>query len=169
MLTREATHALANALNGEGVRFLLVGGIAVVAHGYARFTSDLDMVLDLAAENVRRALACFTALGYRPGLPVALEDFADARKRQERLTGKDMVVFPLWRDSAIGPAVVDLFIAEPFPFAAAWDDAVWQQHADGTRFPYVDLRRLIAMKRAAGRPRDLLDVDELERLHGRHA
>jgi len=48
------------------VRYLVVGGLAVVAHGHARFTGDLDLVLDLDPANALRAVETLAALDYRP-------------------------------------------------------------------------------------------------------
>jgi hypothetical protein len=140
--------------------------LAVIAHGYLRTTTDLDIVLDLEADNARRALQCFEALGFRPRIPVPILDFADAAKRGEWAASREMVVFSLWRDGASGPLVVDLFVEEPFPFAEAWRAAFWSEYMGGVRFPCVDLARLRAMKRAAGRPKDLLDLAELGKIHG---
>ncbi len=165
MLTQHTIISIVRELNADQVRYLLVGGLAVIAHGYLRATSDLDIVLDLEPANARRALGCFERLGYRPRVPVPMSDFADPMKRRTWIETKDMVVFSLWKDDALGPIVIDLFITEPFPFADAWPQVLWQQHQDGTRFPIVDLPRLLAMKQAAGRPKDLLDIAELRRLH----
>lgn len=41
-------------LNEQGGRYLVVGGLAVVLHGHARLTVDLDRVVDLAPEAARR-------------------------------------------------------------------------------------------------------------------
>ena len=54
------------ALNDANVRYLIVGGLAVVAHGYVRFTQDIDLVVQLERENVLRAMNALTAIGYRP-------------------------------------------------------------------------------------------------------
>ena len=59
------------ALNDAEVRYLIVGGLAVVLHGYVRFTQDIDLVIQLERENVLRAMNAFTAIGYRPLVPVA--------------------------------------------------------------------------------------------------
>lgn len=166
MLTRDGIVAVANALNSAGVRYLFVGGFAVIAHGFLRTTTDLNIVLDLEPGNARHALQCFEGLGFRPRIPVPILDFADAAKRRAWAEQKEMVVFSLWRDGASGPLVVDLFVEEPFPFAEAWRDAFWVDYMGGVRFPCVDLARLREMKRAAGRPKDLLDLDELGKIHG---
>ena len=166
MLTRDGILAVASALNAAGIRYLFVGGLAVIAHGYLRTTTDLDIVLDLEPDNARRALQCLEGIGFRPRLPVPILDFADAAKRREWAEQKDMVVFSLWRETDLCPLVIDLFVDEPFPFAAAWEAALWSQSIGGVRFPCVDLARLREMKRAAGRPKDLLDLDELGKIYG---
>ena len=69
------------SLNNQGIRYLAVGGIAVIAHGYARLTMDLDLVVSLDDENIHKALVVFSDLGYRPRIPVPMDEFADSRKR----------------------------------------------------------------------------------------
>jgi hypothetical protein len=51
------------ALNDINVHYLIVGGLAVVAHGYVRFTQDIDLVVQLDRENVLRAMNALTAIG----------------------------------------------------------------------------------------------------------
>lgn len=58
-------------LLGAGrVRFVLVGGLALVLHGLDRLTADVDLVIDLSAESARAAVHALTAAGYRPLAPV---------------------------------------------------------------------------------------------------
>jgi hypothetical protein len=54
-MTTEGVTAIFRALAEARVRYLVVGGLAVVAHGYVRFTADVDLVLDLESGNVERA------------------------------------------------------------------------------------------------------------------
>ena len=71
------------ALNDANVRFIIVGGLAVVAHGYVRYTADIDLVLDLKPENVLRAMEALKLIGYRPLLPVEPTDFANEQTRNQ--------------------------------------------------------------------------------------
>jgi hypothetical protein len=80
------------ALNDAEVRYLIVGGLAVVAHGYVRATVDMDIVLDLESENVLRAMAALKEIGYRPLVPV---DAAGEQKRRLSRDEKHMVVFQM--------------------------------------------------------------------------
>jgi hypothetical protein len=54
--------ALLETLNGQGVRFVVIGGVAVGAHGYIRATADLDLVPDPDPENLDRLIAALDSL-----------------------------------------------------------------------------------------------------------
>ena len=58
--------AIFRALQEAEARYLVVGGLAVVAHGYIRMTKDLDLLLDLSSESLKRSLTVLQGLGYRP-------------------------------------------------------------------------------------------------------
>lgn len=62
--------SIVRALNEAGIHYLIAGGLAVNAHGYLRFTNDIDMVIQLITENINRAFAALADLGYKPVVPV---------------------------------------------------------------------------------------------------
>jgi hypothetical protein len=160
-----SVEALIRGLNAAGVRYLIVGGLAVVAHGYLRLTKDVDLVLTFADGNAGRALDALATMGYRPAVPVQMNDFLDAAKRREWIDTKNARVFPLVSD-AHRFTPVEIFLEEPFDFEAVYRRAVREEVAPGVAATFVDRETLLAMKRAAGREQDLADVAELERLHG---
>jgi hypothetical protein len=150
------------ALNAQDVRYLVVGGVAVVLHGHLRTTADLDLVVELVPDNARRAISALAGLGFRPCAPVSAEVFADGAVRASWIHEKELTVFSLW--SAQLPAIeVDLSVKEPFEFAAAYARAV-RVVLDSTIATVVSLDDLIALKQAAGRPLDLADVEALRAL-----
>jgi hypothetical protein len=150
------------SLQRDDVRYLVVGGVAVVLHGHPRFTADLDLVVALDPGNAARALAALGRLGYRPRDPVDAAQFADPSVRQRWMDEKGLTVFTLW--SPAHPATeVDLFVREPFPFDEAWARATTID-LGGVRVPVASIEDLVALKRAAGRPKDLEDVRVLEAL-----
>jgi len=152
--------AIFAALGRAQVRYLVVDGVAVVLHGHPRFTADLDLVLALEEANIRSALGALGALGYSPGAPFAADDLADPERRSEWVRAKGITVFSL--SSAEHPATeVDLFVEEPFPFEQAYPRAVWADLGE-TRVPIASIADLVEMKRRAGRPQDLEDVQHLE-------
>lgn len=150
------------ALNARDVRYLVAGGVAVVLHGYTRLTEDLDLVVDLAEAQARAAIDALTGLGLKPRAPVDPHAFADPRIREAWRRDRGMKVFTLHHpDNPM--LVVDLFVEPPADFEGLWARAI-QVPLATTSVKIVSVNDLIAMKRHAGRPRDLLDIAELERV-----
>jgi hypothetical protein len=54
--------SLCKALNAEGVRYVLIGGFAVILHGFVRATKDIDLLVDASAENVQRLKRAMASL-----------------------------------------------------------------------------------------------------------
>src|SRR5688572_26881345 len=153
-------------LAAADVRFVVVGGVAVVIHGHARLTVDIDLVLDLDPENVRRAIDSLTARGLRPLLPVNASDFANADIRRQWVENRNLQVFTL-RDPNNSLLTVDLFAEEPIPFNELWSRADTVM-LGGNPIRVASIEDLVAMKRAAGRPQDLLDIEKLEAIARRN-
>ncbi|MEO6786264.1 MAG: nucleotidyl transferase AbiEii/AbiGii toxin family protein [Chthoniobacteraceae bacterium] len=61
----------------SGVRFVLVGGLAVALHGYVRLTEDVDILLDPSDDNLRRFLACLSCFGEGYARELSPADFTD--------------------------------------------------------------------------------------------
>lgn len=153
--------AIVTALNRAGVRYLVVGGVAVAAHGFLRFTADIDIVLDPDTEAMRRAVGALSGLGYRPRAPVDFVDLADPRMRRAWVAEKGLTVFSLF--SREHPATeVDLFVEVPFDFERAYADAARFEVAPGVTATFVGRSDLIEMKRRSGRPEDLADLEGLQ-------
>ena len=159
--------AILRALNDAGARYLVVGGLAVVAHGYVRFTADLDLVLDMEEDNLERATAALSTLGYSPRAPVRLEEFCRKEKRKRWEHEKGLTVFSLW--SSRHPFTeIDLFIDSPFEdFQVALDRAARKEVVHGVEAVVVGLDDLLDLKRRAGRQRDMDDILKLEGLRNR--
>ena len=152
--------AIADALEKADVRYLVAGGLAVNAHGYLRFTKDVDLVIQLEAENLRRGLSALSVLGYRPAIPVSLDQFADARQRESWVRDKGMQVFQLW--SEMHPETsVDIFVTEPFDFDSEYAQAVVKPLRDNLPVRFVSIPTLIRMKQLANRPQDQIDIEHL--------
>lgn len=146
-------------LERAGIRYLVVGGVAVVLHGYLRTTVDLDLVVQLTRDNVDRALTALADLGFQPQVPVPLRSFADPQIRQKWMQEKNMTVFSLWHPAHPGFAV-DLFVEEPFDFDSVYSRAL-RVPLEGLEVTVISREDLVAMKRAAGRTRDLDDIKGL--------
>ena len=158
-----SVEAVVAALNAAEVRYLIVGGLAVNAYGYLRATRDLDLVIQLESANLRRGLECLFEIGYRLAIPVSVEDFADASKREAWRVEKGMIVLKLWSDDH-RRTPVDVFVYEPFDFSEEFEKAYVSELQPGIFARIVSLEALIEMKLVAGRPHDLMDIEELRRV-----
>jgi predicted nucleotidyltransferase len=147
------------ALAGAEVRFVVVGGVAVVLHGHPRLTADLDLVIDLEVGPAGRAMQVLTELGLVPRLPVPASAFADPATRDRWVAERNLMVFTLTEPG--GMLEVDLFAQSPLPFEALWSQAVTVP-VGKTEVRIAALDDLIAMKRKSGRPQDLADITALE-------
>lgn len=154
-----------NALNHAGVRYIVVGGLAVIAHGFIRVTNDIDLVLSFDTQNLVKGVKALEALGLRPRIPVSAEAFADQSLREKWAVEKNMIVFQMSffdRDDA----PIDIFIRPPFDFENEYARAFHEEIAPGVTVPFVHVDRLIAMKQEAGRPQDIEDIRRLRDLRG---
>src|SRR5208283_1148005 len=124
--------AIVRALNEAEVQYLIVGGLAVVAHGYVRFTADVDLVLLVDRDNLLRAVAALKSLDYRARAPVKFDEFVDPANRRKWASEKGMTVFSLL--SPRHPATeIDLFLEPPTDFPSAYASAVRQEIAPGLK------------------------------------
>jgi len=154
------------SLQRAQVRFLVVGGVAVVAHGVVRYTNDLDLVFAFDEDNLRKGVQTLEGLGFKAGIPTTAAAFADPENRRHWAQEKNMLVFQMAL-FAEDDLPIDIFIEPPFDFEQEYLNAVRCELAPDLFVPVVSVDRLIAMKRLAGRSRDLEDVANLERLRSK--
>lgn len=152
--------AIVGALNDGSVRYLVAGGLAVNAHGYIRFTQDVDLVISLDPANILRAFDMLGTLGYKPSVPITAGQFANAELRREWIRDKFMRVLNFYSDRH-RETTVDVFVDEPFDFEREYPVAMQGDLAPGLSVRFVSLPTLIAMKAEANRPRDLDDLQHL--------
>lgn len=154
-----------SALNGAGVRYVVVGGLAVVLHGYPRYTADLDIVLDLEPVAAGKAMEALKRIGLKARAPVDPVAFADPAQRESWITDKFLTVFSLY--SPANPLLVlDLFVREPMPFEGLWSRSRTID-LGSLKVQVASIDDLIVMKRAVARPQDLADIEALEALKKR--
>ena len=156
----------ASALNSAEVRFIVVGGVAVIAHGYGRVTRDIDLVIELQPDAITNAFRALETLGYSPRVPITAAQFADPGLRIRWIREKGMKV-PDFHSDAHRETPVDLFITEPFNFQEEYCTALLQESSPGVAVRILRLDSLLRMKAEAGRGQDFADIDELNLLHGR--
>lgn len=163
---------LLHVLSAHGVRHVLVGGVAAIFHGYSGATFDADVVPDRDGDNLARLAAALRALdavvyadprrsdlGHDGAPPDATEiDLDEPESFRRRLS---------WFFSTrCGRLDVLLVIDGPGDYVSLARHAV-RTSVDDVPVLVVSLDDLIESKEAAGRPKDLVALDELRRLRQR--
>jgi hypothetical protein len=153
---------LFRALEEEKVRYLLVGGVAVNLHGAERLTMDVDLMLSLDAENLRRFLVVARRLTLKPVLPVTLEQFCDAKTVESWIGEKRMLAFQLRSPDARAPSI-DILVKPVIPFEPAYGRRATMR-VEEVAIDVAAVEDLIALKSRTGRLIDKSDIQALHRL-----
>jgi predicted nucleotidyltransferase len=147
---------IAGLLQSQGVRFIVIGGWAAIIHGAARGTSDVDLVYARDPDNIHRLVEALRAWqpylrGVPPGLPFRWDDATVAAGLNFTLTTTHGDLDLLGEVTGGGRYEALL------PFTQ-------EVTAFGITCRVVTLEQLIQLKRAAGRPKDLEAIAELQAL-----
>ncbi len=127
------------------VKFVIVGGHAVSAHGRPRVTGDLDVFVEASETNARRLRRVLVEFGFGDDAP------------DERVLARKGKVFMI----GVPPFRIDVLTSiSGVGFATAWRDRVRLPLEMG-RLPFISRAHLIRNKRASGRAKDLADLDVL--------
>ena len=132
-------------LTAHGAEFVIVGAHALAYHGAPRFTGDLDILVRPTEENGRKVLAAIAGFGF-PTAPLTAADFLGGTKVVE-----------------MGTVPVQIHIMSAID-GVTWDE-VWEGSESGpfgTREArFIGREAFLRNKRAAGRLKDLADIDAL--------
>lgn len=146
MLVNSDFKELLSILNGKGVKYLVIGGYAVIKYAEPRYTKDLDLWVLADDQN---AQAVFSALR-EFGAPLT------------NLTAADFAEEGYFYQMGVPPVRVDILMSIPgLSFKDAWEKRE-EVNFDGVLLPFISKQDLIASKRASGRPQDILDAEVLE-------
>lgn len=138
-------------LADAGVRFVLVGGLAVTLQGYVRFTEDVDVLIDSEVENVERFLETLARYGEGFARELSPEDFSDEE-------GAIRIV------EEVEQCQIDVFtVMSGRKYADVMSDADVVSLA-GREIRYASKRSLIGWKEKSVREKDRLDAMALQRL-----
>ena len=134
------TESLLKSLNAHNARFVIIGATAFPVHGYARSTLDIDLFIEPTEENAKRVLAALSDFGY---------DVTD-------LTVEDVLTKKILIRQYILETDLHPFVAG-ISFEEVWEHRIPDQIGETPAY-FAGLDDLIAMKRAAGRPKDMEDL-----------
>ena len=151
-------------LHDRHVDFVIVGGVAAALHGGSRVTFDLDLVPSLVEESWQAAVDLLWSLGARPRIPESVDRIRDVE--QVRRWQRDKGMLALSFRTPDGSTEVDLLVSESDQFTSLRERAA-KVVIDQRTFFVASIDDLIAMKRKAGRPQDLLDIAQLQDIQTR--
>jgi hypothetical protein len=139
------------ALNENKVRYIMVGGFATRFHGFNRSTDDLDMWLEDTVENRKNLRTSFSELGYG--------DYSSL---------ETMPFVPGWTSFYIGGGIeLDIMTTmkglENLSFSECLNMASIAD-LEGVEVPFLHINHLIENKKIVNRPKDQVDVIELEKI-----
>jgi predicted nucleotidyltransferase len=134
-------------LNKNKVEYILVGGYAVIYHGYNRTTGDMDIWVHATSDNYNRLLAAFNDFG------MSVFDMSETKF----LDTENFDVFSFGRP----PVCIELLTkVKGLTFIEAYSSSSFVEFG-GTHVQMIDIRDLILAKKAAGRNKDLDDLEHL--------
>ena len=137
---------------------MVVGGFASIAHGVVRATMDLDLAIHVDDKDLKIAWDCLKNIGFVCRQPVQEEVFCNAQKLVEIMKQKNAKAMTFYHPDK-PYLVVDLLMGPSFD---PTNERKVCMTLFGVQVPVTTFEHLLDMKRAAGRPKDLEDIRELE-------
>lgn len=153
-LWEENINSFISKANKHGVRMLMVGGGAVNFHGYQRHSADVDFWIETTHENFKKLILVFNEMGYE------IDDFPEPVKNQEQNISIKFT-----------PVDLDLELITNFSVNKSFDQAYKDSEVVTVgsnaflRWNVLSLEDLITSKVKAGRPKDLLDIQQLREIN----
>ncbi|HLP45770.1 MAG TPA: nucleotidyl transferase AbiEii/AbiGii toxin family protein [Candidatus Kapabacteria bacterium] len=135
-------------LNGNKVKYLVVGGFAIAYHATARFTKDIDIFVEASEENGKKIINTLKSFGFRD-IGLTERDFQKA----------DQIV-----QLGYPPLRIDIMTSiSGVEFENAWENKVEGKYGTVPCF-FISSDDLIKNKQASGRPQDIADIKILEKI-----
>jgi len=145
----------------QKVKYVLVGGLAVNLLGAMRTTADMDILVEMSDDNLKKIVQILKAQGYRVKQPIDPLRIADKSTRENWIKKKHMKAFNFYKDE--GLKEVDIISESPVTYEKARNDIVRIKMGDLT-VPVISISKLVKMKQNTGRAVDKLDIEELTKI-----
>jgi hypothetical protein len=139
------------ALQNQGVRYIMVGGYATNLHGFQRYTGDIDIWLEDTLENRKRLRQAFIECGMGDYFMLETMQFVPGWTEFHLMNGLRLDI------------MLSMKGLEGYSFDECLNIAAVAD-IDGVLIPFLHINQLIANKKAVNRPKDQVDVIELEKI-----
>ena len=145
----------------QRIKYVLVGGMALNILGSMRSTADMDILVEMSDQNLKKVIKILMKNGYRVKQPVDPMGMADQVTRRDWIQNKHMKAFNFYKDQELKE--VDIIIETPVPYEKARKTALTVKCGRLT-LPVISIEHLIVMKKKSNRPVDKLDIQDLKRI-----
>ena len=149
-------------LNKNKIKYIIVGGLAVNIHGIPRATYDIDLLLDMSNENLEKFIFFMKKLGFKPKIPVKIENLLSKEKRKKWIEEKNMKAFSLYNPK-FTITEIDVVINTSISYKDAIKNVVYKKIRN-IILPVISIKDIIKMKTASARKQDIADIEMLKKL-----
>ena len=140
------------------VKYVVVGGIALNLLGGNRSSFDMDILVEMSDENLKKVVSILKRKGYRAKQPIDPMNIVVKDIRMNWIRGKNMKAFNFYKEKDMKE--VDIIIDSPVQFEDAKKDYVRVKIGSLT-VPVISIKGLIKMKKESDRSVDRLDIEML--------
>jgi len=162
-MTASSLRAIIQGLHNAQVRYLVVGPLAVAAHGCMPQTENIELSLVSGAECTARVLNCLERMGYRHHVPMTVADCADDARRA-RMEGAEFAKVLRLRSVRHGEIDVNVVLDDRLDFAEMYGRSERLELAPGLEIPVCAYGDLMRLKRQSGRANDCVDLEQLAKV-----
>ncbi len=144
------------------VNYLIVGGLAVNLHGIPRVTQDIDLIILMTKENIKKVLAILSKLNYIPRLPINAEGLLNPNIVRKWISERNLKALSFYQ-KVENYKGVDILLVHPLDFEKAFKNRITKEFQN-TEIYLVNIDDLITMKAMSGRNQDLSDIEMLKKI-----
>lgn len=148
-------------LYSNKVKYVLAGGYALNIYGINRTTYDIDIIVELSEQNLKKLIKVLKDLDMVSQLPVKIDDIKSKEIRNSWINERNMIVFSLYQKDK-PYHVIDIFIKELLNFDGIYKRRKIIKYNDFEIYA-INKDDLINLKSIAGRKKDLNDIEELNK------
>ena len=153
-------YEIIDSFESQKLKYVLVGGYALALHGLVRATMDVDFVLTLKQSDFELAEKALGLIGLQSRLPIRAQDII--KMRREYIENRNLIAWS-FVDYKNPSRQVDILITKDLK-----DITIEKVSVAGRKVSVASLKDLLKMKEEAGRPQDLIDIQNIkEKLNGK--
>ena len=142
--------------------YIIVGGVALNLHGVPRMTYDIDIMIKLTKQNMRKIINQLKKWGYRLKIPLKESTLFDFKKLKSFIKEKNLKALSFYHED-MPIAEIDIVLYSPLPYQRLKKNAVFFDIYE-EKIPVINIHDLIYIKSKSKRKQDKADVESLKKI-----